>query len=68
MTMFGCAWVIMTGYNRKYSRFHHCLQAMWCRMTWELPEAEGRVDWEKCYDDLYIAEKADVQGEIEAGR
>ena len=32
---------------------------MWCCKEWELNEAEGRVNWEMCYNDMYIA---DIQG------
>ena len=33
---------------------------MWCCKEWETDQAEGNVDWEICFNDLYIA---DVPGE-----
>ena len=45
---------MVSGYNHMYCSFHHCGQAMWWRRQNQTDLADGDIDWEVCYDALYV--------------
>ena len=45
---------MVSGYNRMYCPFHPCGQATWWRRENETDLSVGDINWEVCYDALYV--------------
>ena len=45
---------MVSGYNRMYCPVHPCGQATWWRKENETDLSVGDINWEVCYDALYV--------------